>query len=423
MKADVLVIGAGPAGLALAAALCDAGLCVGGVAPTDPTTPWSNTYGIWEDELPSPEYTALLGHRWSDCTSYVGGQALRLERVYGLFDNARLQEHLLERCLRAGMRWRRGSARLVEFTARRAEITLEDGGLMQAQLVVDASGHTPVFVRRPLSSEIAYQAAYGVVGAFTRPPVRPGQLVLMDYRSDHLTAKERRTEPPTFLYAMDLGNDRYFVEETSLAHVPAVPFALLKTRLHRRLAHMGCAVAEAEHEEYCLFPMNMPVPYLDQPVLGYGGAASMVHPASGYQVGAALRLAAPLAQTIAHALAAPNASPSAVARAGWKTLWPQERLRKHQLYLFGLRTLLSLNEAQLQQFFAAFFHLPVRYWGGYLSNTLTTAEIIQTMAYVFMTAPMPLRLVLIREALRHPDFLLHAVGVQSSHSKILHIFR
>lgn len=422
MKTDVLIIGAGPAGLALAAALCDAGLCVEGVAPTDPATPWSNTYGIWEDELPSPELVAMLGHRWSDCVSYAGGQALRLERVYGLLDNVRLQTHLLDRCTRAGMRWRRGSARLVEHTARRAEVTLEDGSLVQTRLVVDASGHTPVFVKRPLASEIAYQAAYGVVGAFTQAPVRPGQLVLMDYRSEHLSAEERRVEPPTFLYAMDLGGGRYFVEETSLAHAPPVPFDLLKARLHRRLAHMGCAVAEMEHEEHCLFPMNMPVPYLDQPVLGYGGAASMVHPASGYQVGAALRLAAPLARQIARALSAPNASPSGVARTGWETLWPQERLRKHQLYLFGLQTLLSLNESQLQQFFAVFFQLPVRYWGGYLSNTLTTAEVMQTMGRVFLAAPMQLRLALIREALRHPGPLLRAVGVQPSDSKILLAF-
>uniref|UniRef100_A0A7C1JK70 Lycopene cyclase family protein n=1 Tax=Caldilinea aerophila TaxID=133453 RepID=A0A7C1JK70_9CHLR len=411
MTTDVLIIGAGPAGLALAAALCDAGLCVEGVTPADPTTPWRNTYGIWEDELPSPEFASMLSHRWNDCVAYAGGQMLRLERIYGLLDNRRLQAHLLHRCTRAGMRWHTQPARWAEHTVTHTEVTLEDGSLVQARLVVDASGHTPVFVKRPLAIEIAYQAAYGVVGAFTRPPVRPGRLVLMDYRSDHLSGEERRAEPPTFLYAMDLGDDRYFVEETSLAHAPAVPFEMLKTRLHRRLAHLGCAVTEVEHEEYCLFPMNMPVPYLDQPVLGYGGAASMVHPASGYQVGAALRLAAPLAQTIARALSAPNASPQQAARAGWEVLWSQERLRKHQLYLFGLQTLLSLGEAQLQQFFARFFRLPVRLWGGYLSNTLTIAEILQTMGRVFVAAPMQLRWALIREAMRHPKPLLRATGL------------
>lgn len=424
MTIDVLVVGAGPAGLALAAALCDAGLRVEGVTPTSPTTPWRNTYGIWEDELPSPAFVSMLSHRWNDCIAYAGGQTLRLERTYGLIDNHRLQTHLLERCHCGGMRWHTQPARWVEHTAAHAEVTLEDGSLVQARLVVDASGHTPVFVKRPLAPQIAYQAAYGVVGTFTRPPVRPGQLVLMDYRSDHLSTEERRTEPPTFLYAMDLGSDRYFVEETSLAHAPAVPFEILKARLHRRLAHQGCAVAEVTHEEYCLFPMNMPVPYLDQPVLGYGGAGSMVHPASGYQVGAALRLATPLAQILAQALAARNASPQRVARAGWETLWSQERLRKHQLYLFGLQTLLSLNEAQLQQFFARFFRLSVRLWSGYLSNTLTTAEVMQTMGRIFLAAPMQLRRALIREAVRSPQPLLRGIGLlPTAHERIFHGIR
>ena len=43
--------------------------------------------------------------------------------------------------------------------------------------------------------------------------------VLMDFRSDHLNANELE-EPPSFLYAMDLGDGSYFVEETSLACSP-----------------------------------------------------------------------------------------------------------------------------------------------------------------------------------------------------------
>ncbi|MCB0162318.1 MAG: FAD-dependent monooxygenase, partial [Caldilineaceae bacterium] len=51
MMTDVLIIGAGPAGLALAAALCDQGVRVAGLAPGAPATRWVNTYGIWADEL------------------------------------------------------------------------------------------------------------------------------------------------------------------------------------------------------------------------------------------------------------------------------------------------------------------------------------------------------------------------------------
>jgi lycopene beta-cyclase len=405
---DVLVIGAGPAGLSLAAALCEAGLRVAGVTPTDPAAPWLNTYGIWEDELPTPALVAMLKHRWTDCVAYAAGKEHRLERIYGLLDNSRLQAHLLAACERSAMTWHRQPARDIEHNAAYSSVTFGNGSVVQARLVVDASGHIPVFVQRSPAVEVAYQAAYGVVGAFTQPPVRDGRLVLMDYRSDHLTGAERRSEPPTFLYAMDLGGGRYFVEETSLAHAPAVPYELLKARLHRRLAHYGCAVAAIDHEEFCLFPMNMPVPYLDQPLLGYGSAASMVHPASGYQVGAALRNAPVVAQAIAEALAIPDSSPARIARAGWNALWPAERLRKHRLYLFGLQTLLSFDEGQLQRFFATFFHLPRQNWGGYLSNTLSMAEVMQTMARTFLTAPMDVRAGLMAVAFQHPAILARA---------------
>jgi lycopene beta-cyclase len=393
----------------LAAALGEAGLQVEGIAPAGPAAPWTNTYAIWEDELPTPTLAAMLQQRWTDCVAYASGDEIRLARVYGLLDNDRLQGYLLERSERGGVRWRQQAARAIIHAASSSTVTLADGSEVSARVVVDASGHKPIFVQRPAHGAIAYQAAYGIVGRFVRPPVRGGRLVLMDYRADFLTATERQHEPPTFLYAMDLGEGRYFVEETSLAHAPAVSFALLRGRLHRRLAHWSCPVSSIEHEEFCLFPMNMPVPYRNQPVLGYGGAASMVHPASGYQVGAALRYAPVVARALAEALQAPNATPSHIARAGWEALWPQARLHNHQLYLFGLQTLLSFDTARLQRFFAAFFRLPPAQWAGYLSNTLSTPEVMQTMLTLFLHAPGDVRSGLMAAALRHPTMFARAI--------------
>ncbi|MFG6096320.1 FAD-binding protein [Leptothoe sp. ISB3NOV94-8A] len=44
MMQDVLVIGSGPAGLAIAAALGTQNLKVHGLAPTGPSIPWSTTF-------------------------------------------------------------------------------------------------------------------------------------------------------------------------------------------------------------------------------------------------------------------------------------------------------------------------------------------------------------------------------------------
>jgi len=390
---DALVVGAGPAGLALAAALGEQGLRVRGLAPHAPTRPWPNTYGIWEDELAPLGLTAMLGRRWTNCISYAAGRELRHARVYGLFDNARLQEHLLGRCARAGVVWTRGSAANVAHGPTVTTLQTHAGDRYLARLAIDASGHHAALIRRPPKPDVAFQAAYGIVGRFSAPPVADGQLVLMDYRADHLDGAQR-SQPPTFLYAMDLGEGRYFVEETSLAYAPALTFTTLEQRLHQRLAARGVTVSAVEHVEHCIFPMNLPLPYLDQPVLGYGGAASMVHPASGFQVGAALKRADETARAVRAALDGGGGGPRQAARAGWQALWPRDRLRKRALYLFGLENVLAFDAQRIQSFFATFFDLPFPLWSGYLSDTLSSKELAQTMLTLFGRAPNPIRLAL-----------------------------
>ena len=66
---DVLVIGAGPAALAIAAALVQRGVQVQGLAPADPAAPWPNTYGIWGPEVDALGLEPLLEYRWSNTGS------------------------------------------------------------------------------------------------------------------------------------------------------------------------------------------------------------------------------------------------------------------------------------------------------------------------------------------------------------------
>ena len=401
MPTDVLVVGGGPAALAIAAELAEQGLAVAVLAASDCRDPWPNTYGIWGDEVDALGLGHLLEHRWSYTCSYFGSggsdpadpanSPTRHGRDYGLFDKVLLQTHWLERCVAAGVQWLRGQAQELSHGSGRSQVATAAGEVLEARLVLDASGHKAVFVQRPDRGPVAGQAAYGVVGRFTAPPVQPGQFVLIDYRCDHLSLEER-SEPPTFLYAMDLGEGRFFVEETSLALAPPVSYATLKQRLERRLAHRGVAIEQVEHEEFCLFPMNLPLPNLDQPVLAFGGAAAMVHPASGYLVGALLRRAPVLAAAVAARLRAePAADSLQLAQAGWQALWPLELRRKHALYQFGLEKLMRFSEPQLRAHFASFFALPEAQWTGFLANTASVPELAAAMLRLFATAPWSVR--------------------------------
>ncbi|SBO42947.1 lycopene beta cyclase [Cyanobium sp. NIES-981] len=421
-SSDVLVVGAGPAGLCIAAALAAEGLQVAVLAADDPEAPWANTYGIWGEEVDTLGLAHLLGHRWSRTVSYFGpGEAdpagpgngpVRHGRDYGLFDRQRLQAHWLEQVRRHGVRWHRGEAVHLAFEGGRG--AQEPGGVsvvgtaagerLRARLVLDASGHRSALVQRPDEGPVAGQAAYGVVGRFTAAPVEPGQFVLMDFRCDHLSPEQRR-ESPSFLYAMDLGEGRFFVEETSLALAPPLPFDTLRQRLELRLAHRGVAISAVEHEEFCLFPMNLPLPDPHQPLLAFGGAAAMVHPASGYLVGALLRRAPGLARAVAAACADPQASPAALAAAGWAALWPQELRRKHALYQFGLEKLMRFPEARLRAFFATFFGLPPQQWYGFLTNTLSLPQLLTAMLRLFAMAPWEVRLGLLGLQGREPALL------------------
>ncbi|MEL6394281.1 MAG: lycopene cyclase family protein, partial [Bacteroidota bacterium] len=179
----------------------------------------------------------------------------------------------------------------------------------------------------------------------------------------------------------------------------------LERRLHQRLAHRGVKVVETHHVERCLFPMNAPLPDLTQAVVGFGGAASMVHPASGYMQGALLRRCPDLAETIAQAIKGTSTSPQKVAEAAWQTLWPKDRLRRHYLYSFGLENLMDFRTKELQQFFTTFFGLNQSQWAGFLADTSTLPEIVEAMVVLFSRAPTSVRWGLMRSLFNHGGLL------------------
>ncbi|CAM3892454.1 lycopene cyclase family protein [Deinococcus frigens] len=397
---DVLVVGGGPAGLALAAELARRGLSVRVVAP-HPPQPFAPTYGAWLDELPAWAQVCTA-QVWSDVRVYTGPQPTPLMRPYALLDNARLLAALLER---AGdtLRWTRGKVTGAELRGALWHVRGEAGEDWTARLVVDASGHGGLLLPTPFEGGAALQTAYGIVAHFKRPPSAPGAMVWMDYRAAHPNPAAVRAEP-TFLYAMHLGGDRYFVQETSLIARPAPSQEVLKARLHARLEALGTPPHGTKSDEWVAFPMNAPAP-TPGPVLAFGAAAGLVHPISGFQVAGALNDAPCVAQAVASAFERGQDA----AAAGWAALWPPERRAARQVHLLDLGALLELPGDRLGDFFAAFFRLPAAQWHAFLAPHTGVRELARSMLRVFAHAPNAVRVPLVRAALAHPAVSLRAL--------------
>jgi lycopene beta-cyclase len=379
---DVLVLGAGPAGRAAAAACAQAGLDVHLLAPA-PHAPWPQTYGAWLDELAAAGLSTVAGRQWDTVLVRTTGAALRpVGRTYALIDNEVLRTTLTRRARDA--RTTAGRAVDLESSGGRLTVTTGSGQRLSARVVIDATGHPPTFGRAPAAG-LAYQTAFGIVARFDRPPIPSGTMCLMDFE----TGAFGDDGPPTFLYAMDLRDGTWLVEETALAGRPPVPLDLLRRRLERRLAHRGCPPTDVLATERVAFPMDAPVAR-SGPVVAFGAAAGMIHPATGYQVATALQRAPVLADALQGALLH-GADARAAANAGQRAVWSQDDLRRDALYRFGLDVLLALDPAQTRAFFAGFFMLPAADWRAYLSRTASPLRLHRTMLALMARVPVGLR--------------------------------
>jgi lycopene cyclase-like protein len=379
---DALVIGKGPAGLAAAAELAERGLSVGVLGP--PGLAWPARYGAWMDELEEAGCPAVVQNRWTRVTVDTGSRRLDVGRAYGRIDNARLAGLLAGRVERHGGRWIDGEAVSAEHGPASSAVALADGARVEARVVVDASGHRPRLVRKDASPEPAYQTALGWTLETDAHPFGADEAVLMDWSDTHLPRAERRGNP-TFLYAFGLGGRRVFVEETALAARPAAPYDFLRGRLKLRLAALGIDASAVAAEEKVWIPMGGAVPK-PQRVVGFGAAAAMVHPATGYSVARSLLAAPALARALADELGR-GAAPDAAARAAWEAVWPQDRRRRHALFRFGMEMLVRFDAEETRAFFDAFFALPPDDWRAFMSDRASAPGLGRVMARFFAAVP------------------------------------
>jgi lycopene beta-cyclase len=284
------------------------------------------------------------------------------------------------------LRDRCGAVSFVEgraASARRAgagwEVGLADGSTVPAAVVADCTGARRALLP-PLPGEVAEQVAHGVVVDRGRARLAPGEAVFMDWRADHGEAGD-----PTFLYALDLGDGRALLEETSLARRPGLPMEVAERRLRARLAARGIEVPAGAPVERVRFPLEAPVPPRDGPI-GFGAAGGQLHPASGYSVTASLRLAPPLAHGIAQGGHA----------GGHEALWPSRARVARAAHRRGLEALLRLDPELVPVFFERFLSLPVPVWSRYLASPPDLAGTLRAMSALWLRSPARLKAALAR---------------------------
>ncbi|GGU77559.1 lycopene cyclase family protein [Lentzea flava] len=192
---DVLVIGGGPAGRALARACAREGLDTA-IVDRHPHRPWTATYGAWADELPPDTPTKAIS---TTVRAYAREEHL-IQRTYVVLDNARLHELPPD----------------VQVLKEPAE----------ARYTFNATG-----ARKGRAEQTA-------VGTIIESDCT--ETTLMDWRNGD-----------TFLYRVPLGGNKLLVEETCLARRPGMPLSELRRRLHTRLE-------PGPQEERVRFPLDAP---------------------------------------------------------------------------------------------------------------------------------------------------------------------
>ncbi len=360
---DVVVVGDGPAGLALGAACAAEGL---DVVVVGEGRPWTATYGTFVDEVPD-HAEELVAPRAVDVVA-VGRRTLG--RRYATFDLARLRERL-DVAPRAST-----TVAAVRHHGDRADVELASGEVRAARLVVEATGGGPTV-------DVPVQTAYGLVVDHRPEQVGGEGAVLMDWRPP----SPAHADEATFLYVVPLARGRWLVEETSLARRRPMAPEQLRARLAARLGTDLTPSALAV--EHVAIPMRPGLPERRSLTVRFGAAARYGHPATGYSVAASLRAAPRVAAAAARAVAEPD--PRVRALRVWDAVWPAEHRRARALHDYGLATLLRLPPDDVRAFFEAFFALPEEQWSAYLRIDTDAATVARAMAAVFSAVPWRLR--------------------------------
>lgn len=367
----------------LAAALAARGLSVVIAEPHPGRV--TATYGIFERDLPQDLEDAVVA-RWPSVEFRTQAETQDLALPYARLDSERLHTILSKACADR-CEWHAGRVDAVEPEEVGVTVRFADGSTLRAGRVIDCSGHGRAL------GQVTSSLAQVALGATLRGAHGLSSPRFMDFSGP---------EEGTFLYALPLSPTELFVEETALVSARDPDWFALEARLRRRLAGMGLE-GDLDVHERCVIPMDSSLPDSHGPVLFFGAAAGLVHPATGYQLGASLACVEPFADAVCETMTAPAAD---AAERCMGVLWPAERRHVRELRLFGAQFVSGLAHADQASFFATFFRLPIPLIEAYLSHDGSLDATCRAMLRVYTSLPARLKWSLTRAGVRQPMTLV-----------------
>ncbi|MCA9538936.1 MAG: lycopene beta-cyclase CrtY [Myxococcales bacterium] len=258
----------------------------------------NHTWCLHAGDVPAearPYVEPLIAHRWPGYSVHFPGFSRALDEPYALISSARFGAHLAATL--GDALWCGAEAVRVEAGA----VQLADGRRVTARRVIDARGP------RAVPADVAgFQKFVGLEVRLATPHglERP---ILMD-------ATVPQHDGLRFFYVLPLDPTRLLIEDTRFADGARLDEADLEAEVQAYAATQGWAITAIERRESGALPMPWaaPTPAPREGALLGGYAAGFFHPATGYSLPIAVRVAEALSRVPLDALPAAHAAQAAL---------------------------------------------------------------------------------------------------------------
>jgi lycopene beta-cyclase len=283
-----IVVGGGLAGSLVALALGEAASGRVTLLERDGALAGNHTWSFHESDLDDAGHALirpLVAHRWPRYQVVFPGYARTIQSCYATIDADTFARRMMKRLGACGVDVRLG-ARVA--TLGPAHVSLEDGSLLNGDVVIDARGPAPL----PQRGRAGYQKFVGLeveLGADS-PWTTP---LLMD-------ATVPQDGGYRFVYVLPFSSRRVLIEDTIYADDPDLDIDAGERAVRSYAARAGARVVRVLRRETGVLPLPItdheqrsPVEAEGPVLVGYRGG--FFHPVTGYSLPLAVRLAVAMA--------------------------------------------------------------------------------------------------------------------------------